>query len=213
MRRMSSSAGLSPNSPKALRGRLIFDMLGVPHGFIGAYRSGGAAKLAFERNEMNVFSESPPSYRSIIEPSLVKTGKAIPLILRRRLRRRRPSSIPDSVKGLPLPSFRRILPAREGHAAVGTHVGRLQGHPRRRWHCTTRDRLPPGAPAAAVAALRDAVARLNKDPAHAAEAQKLFGLCAGMACDTETGTVLRRAVSVAPDTRTFLVNYVKSRPK
>jgi putative tricarboxylic transport membrane protein len=45
---------LAPDSPKGVRIRLGFDLLGLPYKFISGYRSGGAAKLALERGEINV---------------------------------------------------------------------------------------------------------------------------------------------------------------
>ena len=204
--------GLSPESPKALRGRLIFDMLGVPHGFIGAYRSGGAAKLAFERNEVNVFSESPPSYRAIIEPDLVRTGKAIPLFYDAGYDGEN-FFMPSSLKGLPLPAFHEFFQTVKGAMPSGTLWDAYKGILGADGIAQRLIALPPGAPPAAVAALRGAVARLNKDPAHAADAQKLFGYVPEWLATAETNTVLRRAVSVAPETRAFLVNYVKSWPK
>ena len=145
--------GLSPESPKALRGRLIFDMLGVPHGFIGAYRSGGAAKLAFERNEVNVFSESPPSYRAIIEPGLVKTGKAIPLFYDANYDGES-FSMPDSVKGLSLMSFDEFYRSVRGTLPSGPLWEAYKGILGADGLAQRVIALPPGAPPAAVAALR-----------------------------------------------------------
>ena len=53
---------LAADSPKGVRMRLALDLLGLPYKYISGYRSGGAAKLAIERGEINFFGESPPSY-------------------------------------------------------------------------------------------------------------------------------------------------------
>ena len=66
-------------SSKGVRLRLGLDLLGVPFKYISGYRSGGAAKLAIERGEINFYGESSPSYFSIIEPGLVKSGTVIPV--------------------------------------------------------------------------------------------------------------------------------------
>src|SRR5258708_2594339 len=71
--------GLSVDTPKDLRLRLGMDMLGVPFKYVTGYRSSPAARLAFQRGEINFFSESPPSYRGGGDPSLVQTGQAIPI--------------------------------------------------------------------------------------------------------------------------------------
>src|SRR6478672_438939 len=44
---------LAPDSSKGVRLRLGFDLLGIPYKYISGYRSGGAAKLAIERGEIN----------------------------------------------------------------------------------------------------------------------------------------------------------------
>src|SRR5437773_353338 len=71
--------GLSVDTPKDLRLRLGMDMLGIPFKYVTGYRSSPAARLAFQRGEINFFSESPPSYRGVVDPTLVKTGQAIPV--------------------------------------------------------------------------------------------------------------------------------------
>src|SRR5215471_18383235 len=73
------AGGLSADTSKDLRLRLGLDMLGVPYKYVTGYRSSPPARLALQRGEINMFSESPPSYRSIVEPQLVKTGQAIPV--------------------------------------------------------------------------------------------------------------------------------------
>src|SRR5438105_9912531 len=73
------AGGLSIDTSKDLRLRLGLDMLGVPFRYVTGYRSSPPARLALQRGEINMFSESPPSYRSIVEPALVKTGLAIPV--------------------------------------------------------------------------------------------------------------------------------------
>src|SRR4029453_18731651 len=60
--------GLSVDTPKDLRGRLAMDMLGVPFKYVTGYRSSPAARLAFQRGEINFFAESPPSYRGGVGP-------------------------------------------------------------------------------------------------------------------------------------------------
>ena len=71
--------GLSAQTSKDIRMRLGLDMLGVPHKYVTGYRSSPAARLAFQKGEVNMFSESPPSYRSIVVPDLIDTKLAIPV--------------------------------------------------------------------------------------------------------------------------------------
>ena len=156
--------GLSVDTSKDLRMRLAFDMLGIPYKYVTGYRSSPAARLALQRGEINFFSESPPSYRGVIEPSMVKTGQVIPVFYD-------PSydgvnfGVPHPVKGL------AILPLHELYQKIkGTMPsGRL-------WDIykslISTDGIiqrmivmPPGAPKAAVEAIRAAIPRLNADQA------------------------------------------------
>src|SRR5580704_19211090 len=57
--------GLSVDTSKDIRMRLALDLLGLKYKYVTGYRSSAPARLAFQRNEINVFSESTPSYRSI----------------------------------------------------------------------------------------------------------------------------------------------------
>ena len=71
--------GLGADSSKDLLERLTFDMLGLQYRYVTGYRSSNTARLALQNGEINVHSESTPGYFGVVEPSLVKTGKVMPL--------------------------------------------------------------------------------------------------------------------------------------
>ena len=71
--------GLGADNAKDILLRLNLDMLGLKYKYVTSYRGSQAARLALQQNEINYYAESPPSYRSTIEPTLVKTGEVIPL--------------------------------------------------------------------------------------------------------------------------------------
>jgi hypothetical protein len=73
------SGGLAADNSKDLLMRLALDMLGVSYRHVTGYRSNNTARMALQQNEINFFSESPPGYRSVVEPSLVKNGMVIPV--------------------------------------------------------------------------------------------------------------------------------------
>jgi hypothetical protein len=73
------SGGLAADNSKDLLIRLTLDMLGMPYRHVTGYRSNQAARLALQRNEISLFAESPPGYRSVVEPTMVKPGQVIPL--------------------------------------------------------------------------------------------------------------------------------------
>jgi tripartite-type tricarboxylate transporter receptor subunit TctC len=204
--------GLSVDTPKDLRLRLAMDMLGVPFKYVTGYRSSPAARLAFQRGEINFFSESPPSYRGVVEPSLVKTGQAIPVFYDAGYDGTN-FFVPDAVKGLPIPTFHELYQNIKGtmpsgqlwdiYKAIISADGIIQ----------RVIVMPPGAPQAAVEAMRAAIARVNADPAYAEEAEKTFGFVPLWAAGPDTSNVAQTALSVPPGVRTFLADYMKNLPK
>jgi tripartite-type tricarboxylate transporter receptor subunit TctC len=204
--------GLSVDTAKDLRMRLAFDMLGVPYKYVTGYRSSAAARLAFQRGEINFFAESPPSYRGVVEPNLVKSGEAIPIFYDSSYDGGE-FSVPDAVKGLPILPFhelyRRIkgpLPSGELWDVYGATIG-LDGIIQRLIV------MPPGTPQGAIDALRAAVARVNADPAYAEEAQKTFGFVPLWEGSTDTQRVAETALAIEPQVRAFLKDYMKNVPK
>ena len=71
--------GLALESSKDLLIRATLDMLGVPHKYVTGYRSSATARLALQRGEIHLHSETTPAYFSVVEPSLVRAGTVIPL--------------------------------------------------------------------------------------------------------------------------------------
>jgi hypothetical protein len=204
--------GLSVDTPKDIRMRLMLDMLGISYKYVTGYRSSPSARLAFQRGEINMFAESPPSYRSVIAPTLVKNGEAIPLFYDPGFDGES-LFVPDGVQGLD------IMPAHELFQKITGSLpsGRLWGIYK---SINAADGavqrvivMPPGAPQPAVDALRAAIVRVNGDPAYAEEAEKTFGFVPQWRGDAGTPKVARTALGMEPDVRAFLLDYMKNVPK
>src|SRR5207302_790871 len=130
--------------------------------YVSGYRSGGAAKLALERGEINVYGESPPSYFSIIEPGLVKSGEVIPLYMDSNFDGRN-FFVADSAKGSPVAPFHEFYRLVKGQMPAGQLWEAYKGLIAPDGTFTRVIVLPPGAPQAAVSALREGLTRLNGD--------------------------------------------------
>jgi tripartite-type tricarboxylate transporter receptor subunit TctC len=204
--------GLTVDNPKDLRQRLALDMLGVPYRYVTGYRSSQPARIALQRGEIHMFSESPPSYRAVIEPMLVKTGEIIP-VWYDSVDMRADAPVPKSVEGLTIPSFvalhktlRGTLPSGPSWEAfrtileVNSTLQRLVA-------------LPPGAPPAAAAALRDAVARLNQDKDFAAESTKVIEFAPDYATGPDIAQRARAILTASPEVRAFVADYIKAAQK
>ena len=73
------AAGLGVSSSKDVRFRLSFDILGLKYDYVTGYNSSSDARLAVQRNEAQYHDETLPSYRTQVEPHMVKTGMVLPI--------------------------------------------------------------------------------------------------------------------------------------
>jgi hypothetical protein len=204
--------GLSVDTPKDIRMRLAFDMLGIPYKYVTGYRSSPSARLALQRGEINFFAESPPSYRGVIEPTMVKTGQVIPVFFDAGYDGRS-FFVPDAVKGLAVPMFHELYQKIKGSMPSGQLWDIYKAIIAADGIVQRLIVMPPGAPPAAVEALRAAIIRVNADPAYGEEAEKTFGFVPQWAAGPDTSEVAQSALTVRPEVRSFLVDYMKNLPK
>lgn len=203
------AGGLSADSSKDIRERLAMDLLGLKYKYVTGYRSSAPARLAFERGEINVFAESTPSYRSIVVPDLIDRGRAIPLWYDSG-DVSRPSPQMAGLPILPFPELYRKIkgappsgPLWDNYRAVNTIDGAML-----RMIC-----FPPGAPKAARDALAAAVAALNGDKDHAAEAMRTIGFVPEWQAGSGVQQDVHSVLSMPAEMRSFLVGYMKAANK
>jgi tripartite-type tricarboxylate transporter receptor subunit TctC len=204
--------GLSVDTPKDLRLRLGMDMLGVPYKYVTGYRSSPAARLAFQRGEINFFSESPPSYRGVVDPGMVKSGQALPIFYDPGWDGQR-FFMPEGVAGLPILPFHELFQKIKGTPPAGELWEVYKAIIGADGVIQRVIVMPPGAPQGAVEALRAAIPRLNADPAYAEEAEKAFGFVPLWSAGPDTPKVAQTALNMQPQVRTFLTEYMKNVPK
>jgi tripartite-type tricarboxylate transporter receptor subunit TctC len=204
--------GLSVDTPKDLRMRLGLDMLGVSYKYVTGYRSSPPARLAFQKGEINMFSESPPSYRSIVVPDLIATGQAIP-VWYDAYYDGGDFHPPSQMDGLAIRPFHELyrqikgtLPSGllwDNYRAITASDGSMQ-----RVIC-----FPPGTPPAAQKALAEAIIALNADKDHAAEAMRTIGFVPEWEAGADVDETVQAALSVPPGVRSFLAGYMKAANK
>ena len=73
------AAGLGVSSSKDVRFRLSFDILGLKYDYVTGYNNSSDARLAVQRAEAQYHDETLPSYRTQVEPQMVKTGMVVPI--------------------------------------------------------------------------------------------------------------------------------------
>jgi tripartite-type tricarboxylate transporter receptor subunit TctC len=205
-------AGLSVDNPKDLRTRLALDMLGVSYRYVTGYRTSMPARLALQRGEVHLFSESPPSYRAVIEPTLVKAGEIIPLWYD-SADADGAAPVPKSMQGLAIPSFSQLHRAIKGAPPAGPFWEAFRTIHEVNSTLQRIVTLPPGAPAAAAQALRAAFARLDDDKEFAAESLKMIGYDPDYETGADIAARMRAMLVASPDVRAFVADYIRSAQK
>jgi len=204
------AGGLSADTSKDLRLRLALDMLGVTYKYVTGYRSSPPARLALQRGEISMYSESPPSYRAVVEPSLVKTGLAMPVFYDEVADPPPPSK---QLEGLSIPSFPQLHRQIKGTLPSG-----------QLWEAyrvlydmnSTLQRmiaLAPGVPPAALAALRAGIEGLDNDKEFAAEARNTIEFVPDYPVAPDMSQQVRAMMVASPQMRDFINDYMRNPPK
>jgi tripartite-type tricarboxylate transporter receptor subunit TctC len=204
--------GLGRDSSKDLLQRLTFDMLGLQYRYVTGYRSSNTARLALQNGEVNMHSESTPSYFGVVEPSLVKTGKVIPLWYDPASdgATLRPYEIMAHTDIATFPDFYRAV---KGSAPSGPMWEAYKTNLAINGQLQRLIVMPPGAPPAAIAALRKALRALNDDKDYAADAMKAIQFVPHYEVRDDIDQDVRERLTVPADMRNFILNYMKKAEK
>jgi tripartite-type tricarboxylate transporter receptor subunit TctC len=203
------AGGLATESSKDLLIRLTLEMLGVPHKYITGFRSSVNARLAVQRGEIHLHSESTPGYLSVVEPSLVKDGTVIPLYYDADYNGAT-FSAPKAMKGSLVQPFQEFYRKVRGGEPSGLRWDAYRTNLAVDSAMLRTIAMPPGSPQAGQDALRVALARLNNDKEYAAETMKAMQFVPYYETGTDINTRVRRALTVSPEIRTFVNNYMRS---
>ena len=201
------AAGLSPDADKDIRSRLQLDMLGIKYNYISHYPGSAEARLALERNEVQMYVESMPTYRSQIEPALVSTGRVIPL-WHDPLDDGTSFTPAAEAAGIPARTFTDFLIETKGALpkgemwdayrvanSVGTLFLRIVV-------------MRPGSPPDAVAAMRRAFTALAADPDYTADAMRTVKYVPRYLFDDNTERQFLLKLKPDPALRDFMRAYV-----
>lgn len=203
------AGGLSADASKDLRMRLGLDMLGVPYKYVTGYSSSSSARLAMQRNEIHIFAESPPAYRSVIEPTMIKTGEAIAIWVDDvEFTDKAPSSA--QLDGLGLLTLPQLYKKVKGGWPSGRLWDAYKAIYDTNAELTRIVSLPPGAPRQAVEALRKGIEALAADKEFAAETMAALQFVPEYAAGPNRAAEIRKMLVVAPEIRAFIADYVKT---
>jgi tripartite-type tricarboxylate transporter receptor subunit TctC len=201
------SGGVNARTGRDISIRLTLDILGVPFRHVTGYGSGERARLALQRQEIHLYADTTPGYRGAVEGTLVKDGTVIPLWYDPHWDGKTFSKS-KQVDGLPIKAYHEVYQDIFGKMPSGrlwdTYLAliTLNGTMQRILS------LPPGAPQGAVDALRAALERLNNDKDYHVEATKTLGFIPEYYAGADSNALIRNALTVPPEIRKFVAEYI-----
>ncbi len=201
------AGGLTPDTGQDLRMRMQLELLKIPFRYVTGYAGVAAARLALQRNEIQMYVESMPSYRAAVEPNLVATNNVIPLWfdpvdIDGKMVRSRDA---DGIGALPFDAFVTKV---NGVTPTGTLWDAYRAL---NYLATDYLRLflmPPGTPPDAVLMMQDALKQVESDKDFMDDCLQLIKYVPHFATDGSNTKQFYDKVDPGPDVRAFLQNYV-----
>jgi tripartite-type tricarboxylate transporter receptor subunit TctC len=201
------AGGLAVESSKDLLIRLTLNMLGVQHKYITGFRSSVTARLAVQRGEIHLHSESTPGYFGVVEPTLVKNGTVIPVYYDPHYDGTN-FIVPKVLEGSSILSFPEFYRQVRGGQPSGLMWDAYRTNLQVDGAMLRTVAMPPGSPQAAQDALRAAFALLNEDPEYAADSMKTMQFVPHYETGADINARVRRSLTVSPEIRKFVLNYM-----
>jgi hypothetical protein len=198
--------GLTPDSAKDIQLRAELDLLGLSYHYISGYPGAAEARLALQQNEIQLTSESLPTYMTSIQPALIKTGTAIPLWYDTSANYSETGD-PDAA-GLGVPPFEAFYKKFKG-PPPNNDLWRINQVMKETSTALLRTiHFPPGAPAVALQIMQRAVADTQRDPAYRADALKTIKYVPRFSIGPAAEATYRSVVSVDPKTQKLIEDFV-----
>ena len=203
--------GLGPQQPKDMAMRLTLDMLGARYSYVTGYNSSAQAMIALQRGEISYYADSPPLYKTKIEPQ-VKEGALIPVFYDPGFDGTN-FSVPAYMKDYTIPPFHELYRSIKGTMPSGQLWEAYKSLLLVNGTMYRMISLPPNAPQDAVNALRAAVVKLAADKKYIEEALKLMGDAPEYVTSTTLNDDVRKALTISPALKDFMEAYAKRAAK
>ena len=197
------AAGLGVSSSKDVRFRLSFDLLGLKYDYVTGYNNSSDARLAVQRGEAQYHDETLPSYRTQVEPQMVKTGMVVPLYYTDLVAPSGEILVSRDVPEL-LP-FTHYYKEVFGKPPSGIKYEALKAANMSSTNMTRMVLMPPKAPPETVAILRKAFDALSRDQDFLQDAIGAMRFQPRF----EVGEAGERLFEVASQTRPEVVNFIR----
>ena len=200
------AGGLNLNSSKDVRFRLSLDLMGVKYEYVTGYSSSSRARAAVQRNEVQYHDETLPAYRSIVEPTMVKTGIATALYYTDRVT---PDGDVETSPDVPeLLSFTQLFKKIHGKAPSGIKYEALKIANISSGNLQRQMLLAPGSPPEAIAALKKAVEAVAEDPKYIADAKKTMKFVPATNVGEKGEKLFKKVVEAPPEIINFINKFI-----
>lgn len=200
------AAGLGVSSSKDVRFRLSFDLLGVKYDYVTGYNNSSDARLAVQRNEAQYHDETLPSYRTQVEPQMVKTGMVMPLYYTDLVA---PSGEILTSRDVPeLPPFTYFYKDMFGKLPSGIKYEALKAANMSSTNMTRMVLMPPKTPPEAIMTLRKAFESLSKDQDFLQDSIATMRFQPRLEIGGDGERLFQRASQVSPEVVNFLRKYI-----
>src|SRR3954453_6646407 len=203
--------GLGREQPKDMSMRLTLDLLGVRYKYVTGYNASAQAMLALQRGEISYYADSPPLYKNKVVP-LIESAQWLPVFYDPGLNGVE-FSVPSYAKGMPIQPFQELYKEIKGTAPSGPLWEAYKSLLTVNGTMYRLVTLPPGAPKEAVSELRRAVVQLNEDKEYIAEAERTMGEAPEYVSGPDLNDQVRKGLSISPELKTFMEDYVKQGEK
>jgi hypothetical protein len=205
------AAGLGVSSSKDVRFRLSFDLLGLKYDYVTGYNNSSDARLAVQRNEAQYHDETLPSYRTQVEPQMVKTGMVTPLYYTDLVAPSGEILVSRDVPEL-LPFsyyYREIF----GKPPSGMKYEALKAANMSSTNMTRMVLMPPKAPPETIATLRKAFDSLSRDQDFLQDALATMRFQPRLEVGEAGERLFQRASQTSPEIVNFLRKYIEEANK
>jgi len=200
------AAGLGISSSKDVRFRLSFDLLGLKYDYVTGYNNSSDARLAVQRNEAQYHDETLPSYRSQVEPQMVKTGMVTPIYYTDLVAPSGEVLVSRDVAELQPFTFyyKEIF----GKFPSGIKYEALKAANMSSTNMTRMVLMPPKAPAESIATLRKAFDGLSRDQDFLQDAISAMRFQPCFEVGEAGEKLFKQASAVSPEVVNFLRKYI-----
>jgi tripartite-type tricarboxylate transporter receptor subunit TctC len=200
------AAGLGVSSSKDVRFRLSFDLLGLKYDYVTGYNNSSDARLAVQRGEAQYHDETLPSYRTQVEPQMVKTGMVIPIYYTDLVAPSGEILVSRDVPEL-LP-FTYYYKEVFGKLPSGIKYEALKAANMSSTNMTRMVLMPPKVPAETIAILRRAFDGLAKDQDFLQEAVATMRFQPRFEVGDAGEKLFKQASAAPPEVVNFLRKYI-----